>query len=129
MDTIRYEQTKRILVLEDEPATGALIEQCLTDAGYVVHLAEAVPGALYLIDDLPFDAAVLNYSVGTNTAIQVAESLRVRLVPFVFCTAEDDVPIAFEDVPVIGKPFAPEDLLGVIRSVFGPPRQSRRAIG
>jgi DNA-binding response OmpR family regulator len=129
MHTMRDEQTKRILVLEDEPATGALIEKCLTDAGYVVHLAEAVPRALYLIDDMPFDAAILSYGMGTNTAIPVAESLRVRLIPFVFCTAEDDVPIAFEDVPVIGQPFAPEDLLGVIRSVFGPPRQSRRAIG
>lgn len=126
---MRDEQTKRILVLEDEPATGALIEQCLTDAGYIVHLAEAVPGALHLIDDLPFDAAVLNYGVGTNTAIQVAECLRVRLIPFVFCTADDDVPTAFEDVPVIGEPFTPEELLGVIRSVFGPPRHSRRTIG
>lgn len=126
---ISDEQTKRILVLENDPRTGALIEQCLTDAGYVVHLAEAVPGALYLIDDLPFDAAVLSYRVKTNTAIQVAESLRVRLIPFVFCTADDDVPTAFEDVPVIGEPFTPEELLDVIQSVFGPPRRSRGAIG
>lgn len=126
---MRDEQTKRILVLEDEPGTGTLIEKCLTDAGYVVHLAEAIPGALHLIDDLPFDAAVLNYCAAANTAIQVAESLRVRMIPFVFCTADDDPPAAFEDVPVVGKPFSPEELLGVIRSVFGPPRLSRRSFG
>ncbi len=123
------EQTKRILVLEDDPQTGALIESCLTEAGYIVHLAAAVPGALHLIDDLSFDAAVLDYCIGTNTAVLVARSLRVRLIPFVFCTADDDVPVEFEDVPVLGKPFAPWDLVGVVRSVFGPPRLLRRAIG
>ena len=123
------EQTKRILVLEDDPQTGALIETCLTEAGYIVHLAEAVPGALHLIDDLAFDAAVLDYCIGTNTALRVAQSLRVRLIPFVFCTADDDLPVEFEDVPVLGKPFAPEDMLGVVQSVFGPPRLTRRAIG
>ncbi len=123
------EQTKRILVLEDDPDTGSLIETCLTDAGYIVHLAEAIPGALHLIDDLAFDAAVLDYCIGTNTAIQVAQSLRVRLIPFVFCTEDDDPPVAFGDVPVLGKPFEPEELLGVVRSVFGPPRLTRRAVG
>jgi DNA-binding response OmpR family regulator len=123
------EQTKRILVLEDDPQTGALIESCLSEAGYIVHLAEAVPGALHLIDDLSFDAAVLDFCIGTNTAIQVARSLRVRLIPFVFCTADDDLPIEFEDVPVLGKPFAPEDMVGVVQSVFGPPRLLRRAAG
>ena len=123
------EQTKRILVLEDDPQTGVLIETCLTEAGYVVHLAEAVPGALHLIDDLAFDAAVLDYCIGTNTALQVAQSLRVRLIPFVFCTADDDLPVEFEDVPVLGKPFLPGDMVGVVRSVFGPPRLWRRAVG
>ena len=123
------EQTKRILVLEDDPRTGALIEACLSEAGYIVHLAEAIPGALHLIDDLTFDAAVLDYCIGTNTAIQVAHSLRARLIPFVFCTADDDLPAEFEDVPVLGKPFAPHDLVGVVRSVFGPPRLWRRAAG
>lgn len=123
------EQTKRVLVLEDDPETGALIETSLAGAGYIVHLAEAVPGALHLIDDLAFDAAVLDYCIGTNTALQVAQSLRTRLIPFVFCTADDDLPVEFEDVPVLGKPFAPEDLIGVVRSVFGPPRLTQPAIG
>jgi len=121
------EQAKRILVLEDDPEIGALIEKCLTDAGYVVHLAEAVRAALHLIDDLPFDAAILDYEAGTSTAIDVAESLRVRLIPFFFCTADDELPAAFSDVPVVGKPFEPGELLGVVRSIFGPPRVSRRA--
>jgi len=123
------EQTKRILVLEGDPQTGALIETSLAEAGYIVHLAEAMPSALHLIDDLAFDAAVLDYCIGINTAIQVARSLRVRLIPFVFCTADDDLPAEFEDVPVLGKPFAPHDLVGVVRSVFGPPRLWRRAAG
>ena len=42
---------------------------------------------------------------------------------------DDDLPVEFEDVPVLGKPFAPEDMLGVVQSVFGPPRLTRRAIG
>lgn len=124
-----YEQTKRILVLEDDPETGSLIETCLTEAGYIVHLAKAIPRALHLIDDLAFDAAVLDYCIGTNTAIQVAQSLRVRLIPFVFCTKHDDLPVEFEDVPVLGKPFAPEEMLGMVHSVFGPPRLSRQAVG
>jgi len=122
------EQTKRILVLEDEPQTGALIEKGLTEAGYIVHLAEAVPGALHLIDDLTFDAAVLSFGIGSNTAVPVAESLRVRLIPFVFCTTDDDLPAGFEDVPVLGKPFTTDEMIGMVRSVFGPPRRSRRAV-
>jgi two-component system copper resistance phosphate regulon response regulator CusR len=122
------EQTKRILVLEDEPQTGALIEKGLTDAGYVVHLAEAVPGALHLIDDLAFDAAILSLGIGTSTTVPVAESLRVRLIPFVFCTTDDDLPAGFEDVPVLGKPFTPDEMIGIVRSVFGPPRRSRRIV-
>lgn len=118
------EQTKRILVLEDEPVIGMLIERSLTEAGYIVHLAEAVPGALHLIDDLSFDAAILDLGWGTNTVIQVAESLRQRSVPFVFCTGAAEVPPAFSDVPVVQKPFSQDELLGVVRSVFGPPRHN-----
>lgn len=117
------EQTKRILVLEDEPLIGMLIERTLLDEGYIVHLARAVPAALHLIDDLSFDAAILDFGSGDNTATEVAQSLRIRMIPFVFCTAANDVPAAFGDIPIVGKPFSAESLVGVIRSVFGPPRQ------
>ena len=104
--------SRRILVVEDEPLVAMLEEDLLVEAGaQVVGPAPSVAQALALIGDGDLDAAVLDVNLGKETVFPVAERLAALGVPFVFVTgygSQGLIP-AFANRPVIQKPFKPND--------------------
>jgi len=114
----------RVLVVEDEMMVAMLVEDMLTDLGYVVAtVASRMESAIEHAERADFDLAILDLNLNGEKSYPVAEALRARNVPFLFATGygEAALPQAFRDVPTLQKPFVSGqlqhalDLLGVSR--------------
>lgn len=57
-------QRRRILVVEDEPFTAALIDTALTSGGFEVHTSASAQQARHDVEKFDPDAAVLDISLG-----------------------------------------------------------------
>ncbi len=98
----------RVLVVEDESLLAMELAAALGGLGWeVVGPAATVEEAVRLIGETPLlDAAVLDVNLGGHLAYPIAERLRLRGVPFVFCTGYEqlDEQDRFRDCPIIRKP-------------------------
>jgi len=79
----------KILVVDDEPIIAMTMADWLSDLGHEVvgpasDLAEALP-----LCDGPFDAAVLDVSLGSRTTEEIAARLTERDVPFAVASGHD----------------------------------------
>ncbi|GBR11940.1 GAF domain-containing protein [Acetobacter oeni] len=102
-------QGATILVAEDQILIAMEIEDVLLDqgAGDVFVCGSCREASGYLLAHCP-DVALLDVSLGDETSFEIARMLRERHVPFLFATGYTDrsvIPEAFEDIPVILKPY------------------------
>ncbi|WP_149538205.1 response regulator [Siccirubricoccus phaeus] len=108
---------RRILVVEDEALVAMLVEDALLEAGAtVLGPAATVAEALALIErDLP-EVAVLDLNLAGETSTPVADVLAARGVPFVVATGygAEGLPPGHGSVPVLAKPYDPDDLTQAI---------------
>ncbi len=97
----------RVLVLDDEPLIAIMLEDWLSELGHtVVGPAYNSASALRLLEAGGIDAAFLDLNLGAGNSHDVAAALGARSVPFAFITGAGDArQPAFEDAPVLGKPF------------------------
>ncbi|HYZ33920.1 MAG TPA: response regulator [Crenalkalicoccus sp.] len=114
---------RRILVVEDEALVAMLVEDALLDAGAsVLGPAATVAEALALLErgEAP-SAAVLDLNLAGETSTPVADVLAARGVPFVVATGygADGLPAGHIDVPVLAKPYDPEDLTSTLARLCG----------
>lgn len=97
----------RLLVVEDEPLIAMALAQDLSKLGWdIVGPAATVDEALRLVADTPPDAAVLDVNLGGELVYPIAEWLRDRKVPFVFCSGYEhlDTHSAYDQWPRVRKP-------------------------
>jgi CheY-like chemotaxis protein len=120
-------ESRRILVVEDDFLVATLLAEILESVGWqvvgpVAHLATALDAAA----SEGFDAAVLDIDLGGQTVYPVVEVLDARRVPFVFVTAyvRESLPPLFCGRPHLGKPFAPEELIGTLARLIGRPAEA-----
>ena len=88
----------------------------------LVVIAASVADALAAIAQHDFDFALLDFNLGSETSIAVADALIVRKVPFAFATGYDGdlQDRGGANAPVIGKPYDQKQLLPVLaRLGFG----------
>lgn len=96
---------RRLLVVEDEPLTAALLAQMLTGAGFIVESVPDVVGAREAIRDLDPDCAVIDISLGPGpTGADLAYALAQERpdIALLFLTRHPDLRTAGlseEDVP------------------------------
>ena len=98
----------RVLVLDDEPMIGLLLQDWLSELGCeTVGPATSVQGALNLLDKGPVDAAILDVSLGDGDCTPVAEALGTRKISFALATGYEpgDVAARFAGSPILSKPF------------------------
>jgi CheY-like chemotaxis protein len=103
----------RVLIVEDEPMVGMMIQDMLLDRGYdIAGLAPNLPVALELANSLELDVAMLDVNLGGERSFAVADVLRQRHIPFIFASGYGSPAIdpAFTGVKVLHKPFAGADL-------------------
>ena len=90
-------ESRRILVVEDEPGAATLQRRRLERAGFRVALARDVEAAMDLLGRLPVDLVVIDYRLGTTTGLDL--NRRMKAAGF-------DVPViivsgAMDDATVI----------------------------
>jgi DNA-binding response OmpR family regulator len=111
---------RNVLIVEDEPLVAFDMEETVREAGYeVVGPAQDARSALQLIDDHLIDVAILDANLRGWSAAPVAERLRERGVPFVAVSgySADQLGAWLNGSPLLGKPYAAERLIAVIKEL------------
>ncbi len=109
----------RVIVVEDEPLIALDIEQAVLEAECaVVGMAHTLKDALVMIDAVPCDGVVLDANLCGETAAPLVERLQTKRVPYVVVSGytRDQLGFVDEKAPLVGKPFAFEELTISIRN-------------
>ena len=115
----------RILIVEDEPKTGAYLKQGLAEAGFVTDLADNGIDGVHLGVHEDYDLVVLDVMLPGIDGWQVLKALRDagRQMPVLFLTARDDVDDRVRGLEAgaddyLVKPFAFSELLARVRTLL-----------
>ncbi len=113
----------KILIVEDEPKTGAYLKLGLTQAGFTVHVAEDGWEGLRLARTQEYDLVVLDVMLPGLDGWEVIRGIRLanKDVPVLFLTARDEVDDRVKGLELgaddyLVKPFAFPELLARIRT-------------
>ncbi|QCI93807.1 response regulator [Novosphingobium sp. EMRT-2] len=100
----------RVLVVEDEPLLAMMLEESLADLGHeVIGPAASAEHALSLLTDNPVEAALLDFSLGSDgNSVPVARQLRDAGIPFCYLSghATLDAGTGAPDAPLLSKPVS-----------------------
>ncbi len=114
-----------VLLAEDDPSVRMTIEFVLDDEGFDVVIAEDGEQALSLARDRKPDAILLDRIMPKMDGRDVYAALRrddsTRNIPVIVITGmvrddSDD----WQGAHFVGKPFSPDDLVHVLRTLIGP---------
>ena len=119
--------SKRLLVVDDEPNLLRAVEACLRAEGFEVTTARSGKEALVRIAQTIPDLIVSDIRMPVMDGYQLAQQLRASsrtaLVPVIFLTAKDETADRIEGFRTgvdayLTKPFEPDQLVAVIRSIL-----------
>lgn len=121
----------RILIVEDEPKTGAYLQQGLNESGYVTDLATNGLDGLHLALEQDYELVLLDVMLPQMDGWTVLRRLREqRDTPVLFLTARDDVTDRLQGFGLgaddyLVKPFSFAELLARIKALLrrGPVRE------
>ena len=115
----------KILIVEDEPKTGAYLRQGLTEAGFVVDLASNGPDGLHFALQGDYELAILDVMLPGLNGWEVLQTIRQRglQVPAMFLTARDQVEDRVKGLELgaddyLVKPFSFAELLARVRTIL-----------
>lgn len=115
----------RILLAEDERKVAAHIRRGLTEAGYAVDVAHDGDEALWLAENHPYDALVLDVMMPGKDGFTLVRQLRRKKIPtpVIFLTARGDVQDRVRGLDAGGddylaKPFSMEELYARLRALL-----------
>ncbi len=128
---------KRLLVVDDEPNLLRAVEAVLRGEGFEITTARSGREALIAVAQSLPDLIVSDVRMPGMDGFQLARKLRASthsaLVPIVFLTAKDETEDRIEgfesgvDV-YLTKPFEPDELVAVIKSVLARVERTRSTI-
>ena len=97
-------------------------EDALRDLGAEVFTAASVGRAREAIALQPVDLAVLDFNLGHENSLPIADLLAERGVPFIFATGYGDgleLPPRFQHVTLVKKPYSGATLARALEPVIG----------
>lgn len=100
---------RRVLLVEDNMIIAMDGEDALRDLGAEVMTAASVGRAREAIALHAFDMAVLDFNLGNETSLPIADLLADRGIPFLFATGYGDgldLPDRFGDIVLLKKPYS-----------------------
>ncbi|WP_367382527.1 response regulator [Stenotrophomonas cyclobalanopsidis] len=116
-------QDLRVLVVENDEMSAALLQMQLVQAGaVVVGLAATVAESLRLLQETSADVALLDYRLARNeTSEPVAAALAAARVPFVLATGmtADQLPASMRGGVLLVKPYLSVDLSQALLRAVG----------
>jgi DNA-binding NtrC family response regulator len=108
----------RFLIIEDEMSQALLLAEILNDmGGSISEMAFGIEQARELVRKDSFDCALLDVNLNGTLSFPIAETMRMRGTPFVFCTgyaAGMDVYPEATRIPVVDKPVQTEELCDAV---------------
>lgn len=110
----------RVLIVEDEWLIATAIELALQEAGIeVAGIAGSVALAMRMIDNIAFDAAVLDSNLSGESAETIAAVLDRRGVRYLVISgyAGRQRLGCLAKAPFIGKPFATQSLVAAVQQL------------
>ena len=117
-------QRRAVLVVEDEAEIADWLAQFVADAGCsVIGPVASSLKAQELINEKGIDAALLDITLKFgDQSLELAERLQAMHIPFAFVTAYSRslLPVCFQGVPCVVKPFSREDVLGILSKLLPP---------
>ncbi len=120
----------RILVIEDDPDLRRQLVEGLTREGFATHGSGDGREGLYLAQEFPQDAAVVDLGLPSLSGLAIIRALRAggSLLPILILTARDRWQDKVEGLEAgaddyLAKPFQPEELVARLRALL------RRAAG
>ena len=112
-------------MVEDDIKMASLIKRALEREGYAVDLADNGADALWMGQEFPYDAVVLDAMIPEPDGFDVCKQLRAggRWMPVVMLTARDSVEDRVHGLDVgaddyLAKPFAFAELFARIRALL-----------
>lgn len=111
-------------MVEDEPLIAFELADVLTEAGArVVGTPSTLDDAVNAAETLAFDAAILDGNLQGAAVDQIAEALDRRGIPFLFLSGygPEHLPVAFNERPLLNKPFDRGHLLTILRHIVKSP--------
>ena len=113
----------RILIAEDEAAIAWLVRTVLTDAGYRCVLAPDGNQAADLLEQEPFDLALLDIMLPGADGYELLDYCKALEVPVIFLTARGEVEDRVRGLrrgaeDYLTKPFALPELLARVETVL-----------
>ncbi|MEO5324011.1 response regulator [Mesorhizobium sp. CC13] len=107
------QQTRRILIVEDEFILAMLLEDLLSDMGHqVVASIASLDKAMEFAGRGDVDFAILDINLGGEKSFPVAAILRRRGIPFVFATGYGSAGLTteYDNEFTLQKPYEPKQL-------------------
>ena len=106
---------KNVLVVDDDHAVCQIVQRMLSDEQYQVQTSQSVADALLAIEQMPFDAYVMDYRLSDGSGLDVAERIRSKgsEAPIILMSGYDASAIAlraekFRIFDFLQKPFSRE---------------------
>lgn len=120
----------RLLLVEDDQSLSRAVEQALSGQGYAIDAVGSVEAALFLLEQAPQDAVVLDLGLPDGDGIDVLKHIRKHwaALPVLILTARDSIDDRVRGLDAgaddyLTKPFEIPELVARIRAI------TRRASG
>jgi two-component system OmpR family response regulator len=115
----------RVLVVEDEVRTAALLRRGLSEAGYSVDVAADGPDAVWRASEFSYDAVVLDVMLPGYDGVEVCRRLRGlgRWAPVLMLTARGELAARVRGLDsgaddYLAKPFSFDELFARLRALI-----------
>ena len=114
-----------VLVAEPQALPGMWLEDILTDAGCNVSGPYGTcDDAAKSLERTQPDYAVISVDMDSGPGFPLACALRRRRVPFVLVLGSAPIPRAFNDAPVLDRPFTEDDVRRVVAACIADGRRA-----
>ena len=113
-----------ILVVDDDDKIRSLIEEYLSNKGYIVSTAENANKAKIKIDIFNFNLIILDVMMPGQSGYDLTKELKTsKNIPIILLTAKGEVENRIHGLEIgaddyIGKPFDPKELLLRVKNVI-----------
>jgi len=125
----------RILVVEDEKDLASIMKQGLEEEGYVVDVAHDGEEGLYMAENFPIDAVILDIMLPILDGLTVLARMRKKgiMTPVILLTARDALIDKIKGLDTgaddyLTKPFVFQELLARVRSLLRRKGEVKQAV-
>jgi DNA-binding response OmpR family regulator len=117
-------EPRRVLIIEDEMLIALMLQDMVSDAGFVVDgIATSLLAGIELARTADVHLAVLDINLNGEESYPIADILRARGVRMIFSTGYGAASLKpdYEFVPTLMKPYEQANLAAAIHAAFAKP--------